>query len=147
MKIRYRVNLAAGIAAILFALVLWALIPSQIRAESFALYGITSRTLPYALVVLSGVCGVGLIVQSLVFKKDEVKELDFGKEIKALAYMLMLLAYAWGFSRSFLISTSLLGAVTLAFSKDKKLLHYIIVIAVVVILYFVFTQLLHVRLP
>lgn len=147
MKIRYRSNLAAGIAAILFALVLWTLIPSQIRAESYALYGITSRTLPYALAVLSGVCGVGLIFQSLVMKKDEIKELDLGKEAKALAYMLVLLVYGWGFSRSFIVSTCALGAVTLAFTGDKKPLHYGIVIALVIVLYFVFTQLLHVRLP
>lgn len=147
MKIKYRSNLAAGCLAIVAAVVLFLIIPSQVGLESSATYGITSRTLPYALSILSGACGVGLIFQSLVLKKDEVREIDLLQEGKGLLYMLVLLAYGWGFSRSFLISTSLLGAATLAFQKDKKPLHYVVVIALVVVLYFTFTELLHVRLP
>ena len=147
MKIKYRSNLLAGCLAIVAAAVLFLIIPSQVGQESSATYGITSRTLPYALSILSAACGVGLIVQSLVMKKDEVREIDLVQEGKGLLYMLILLAYGWGFSRSFLISTSLLGAVTLAFQKDKKPLHYVVVVAVVTVLYFTFTELLHVRLP
>lgn len=147
MKIKYRSNLLAGCLAIVAAAVLFLIIPSQVGLESSATYGITSRTLPYALSILSAACGVGLIVQSLVLKKDEVREIDLLQEGKGLLYMLVLLAYGWGFSRSFLISTSLLGAATLALQKDKKPLHYVVVVAVVVVLYFTFTELLHVRLP
>ena len=147
MKIKYRSNLLAGCLAIVAAAVLFLIIPSQVGLESSATYGITSRTLPYALSILSAACGVGLIVQSLVLKKDEVREIELRQEAKGLLYMLILLAYGWGFSRSFLISTSLLGAVTQALQKDKKPLHYVVVVAVVVVLYFTFTELLHVRLP
>lgn len=147
MKIKYRSNLVAGCFAIVAAIVLFFLIPSQVALESKAVHGITSRSLPYALVFISGGCGIGLIFQSLVLKKDEVKELELKKEAKGLLYMLVLLAYGLGFSHSFLISTSLLGVMTLIFSKDKKPLHYFIVVAVVTVLYFVFTRLLHVRLP
>lgn len=147
MKIKYRANLMAGCLAIVAAVVLFLIIPSQVGLESSATFGITSRTLPYALSILSAACGVGLIIQSLVFKKDEVKEVDLGQEGKGILYMLVLLAYGFGFSHSFLISTSLLGIVTLAFQKDKKPLHYVVVVAVVAVLYFTFTELLHVRLP
>lgn len=147
MKIKYRSNLMAGCLAIVAAVVLFLIIPSQVGLESSATFGITSRTLPYALSILSAACGVGLIIQSLVFKKDEVKEVDLGQEGKGILYMLVLLAYGLGFSHSFLISTSLLGIVTLAFQKDKKPLHYVVVVAVVAVLYFTFTELLHVRLP
>lgn len=147
MKIKYRSNLMAGCLAIVAAVVLFLIIPSQVGLESSATFGITSRTLPYALSILSAACGVGLIIQSLVFKKDEVREVDLGQEGKGILYMLVLLAYGLGFSHSFLISTSLLGIVTLAFQKDKKPLHYVVVVAVVAVLYFTFTELLHVRLP
>lgn len=147
MKIKYRSNLMAGCLAIVAAVVLFLIIPSQVGLESSATFGITSRTLPYALSILSAACGVGLIIQSLVFKKDEVREVDLGQEGKGILYMLVLLAYGFGFSHSFLISTSLLGIVTLAFQKDKKPLHYVVVVAVVAVLYFTFTELLHVRLP
>lgn len=147
MKIKYRSNLVAGCIAIVAAIVLFLLIPSQIKMEAKSVHGVTSRTLPYALSVLSACCGIGLVFQSLVLKKDEEKELDLKKEGKGLLYMLVLLAYGYGFSHSFFISTSLLGVLTLAFYKDKKPLHYVIVVVVTAVIYFTFTQLLHVRLP
>lgn len=147
MKIKYRANLMAGIIAILFAVALYFLIPLQVGLENTATYGLTSRSLPYALMILSAICGVGLLIQSLVFKKDEEKEIELSKEGKGLLYMLVILAYGFGFAHSFLISTGLLGVITLAFQKDKKPLHYVIVLALVGVIYVVFTQLLHVRLP
>lgn len=58
--------------------------------------------------------------QSLILKKDEVKELDLAQEGKGLAYMGVIVLYAIGFSKSFVVSTSLLGGITLAMQKDKK---------------------------
>ncbi len=147
MKIRYRANLAAGCLAILAAIILYLLIPSQVALESKPVHGITSRSLPYALSVLTAVCGVGLVLQSLLLKKDEIRELDVVQEGKGLLYMACLAVYAWGVGRSFLISTCLLGVATLAFTKDKKWLHYLVVLCVVVVIYLMFTRFLHVRLP
>lgn len=147
MKIKYRSNLMAGCIAIVAAVVLYFLIPTYVGVERKATYGINSRTLPYALSFLMGGCGLGLVFQSLVLKKDEVKELELKKEAVGLLYMLVLLAYGIGFNYSFLISTLLLGVVTLAFLRDKQWLHYVIVCIVTVAIYFMFTQLLHVRLP
>lgn len=147
MKIKYRSNLLAGCIALIAAVVLYLLIPSQVGVEKQTVYGINSRTLPYALSCLMGFCGIGLIFQSLVLKKDEVKELELKKEAVGLLYMLMLLGYGIGLKYSFLISTTLLGVVTLALQKDKKPVHYVIVLVVTVAFYFIFTELLHVRLP
>ncbi len=145
--IRYRSNLSAGCLSILAAAVLFWLIPTQVSAESQSVHGITSQTVPYALCALMAFCGICLVFQSLVLKKDEIKELDLGKEGKGVLYMLVLLVYGIGFSYSFLIATCLLGVATLAFSKCKKVSYYLIVIAMVILLYFTFTELLHVRLP
>lgn len=147
MKIKYRTNMVAGVIALIAAIVLFVIIPSQVGVEKRATYGVTSRTIPYAMAFLMAGCGIGLIIQSLVFKKDEVKEIDLAQEGKGLLYMGVIILYAIGFSKSFLISTSLLGVITLAMQKDKKPLHYAIVVALVVALYFIFNTLLHVRLP
>ena len=56
-------------------------------------------------------------------------------------------SYGIGVEHSFLVSTVLLGTATLAMQKDKKPLHYAVVIVMSVVIWFVFTQLLHVRLP
>lgn len=147
MKIKCRTNLVAGVIAIIAAIVLFFLIPEQVGVEKRATYGITSRTIPYVMAILMGGCGIGLIFQSLVLKMDVVKEIDLKQEAVGLVYMVVIILYAIGFSKSFLISTSLLGVITLAMQKDKKPLHYVVVVALVVLLYFVFTELLHVRLP
>lgn len=76
-----------------------------------------------------------------------MKTLIVGKELKALAYMAMLLIYSILFKRSFLISTILLGVATLAMTGTKKKLYYVIVIAMVVVLYLLFAKVLHIQLP
>ena len=117
-------------------------------AEDYsATYGITSRTIPGAIGILWIGCGVVLLIQSLILKKDTVKTLIVGKELKALAYMGMLLIYSILFKRSFLISTILLGVATLAMTGTKKKLYYAIVIAMVVVLYLLFAKVLHIQLP
>ena len=80
-------------------------------------------------------------------KKDTEKTLVVGKELKALAYMVILLAYGILFKRSFLISTILLGVATLAMTGTKKKLFYVIVIAMVVVLYLLFAKVLHIQMP
>ena len=123
------------------------LVPLQIAKDYSATYGITSRTVPYAIGILWIVCGVILLVQSIVLKKDTEKTLVVGKELKALAYMVMLLVYGILFKRSFLISTILLGVATLAMTGSKKKLFYVIVIAMVVVLYLLFAKVLHIQMP
>jgi len=147
MKIKYRSNLSAGCISIIMSVALFLIIPSQVALENQAVHGINTRSLPYALCILLLVAGIGLIVQSLVLKKDEYKELELKKELKGLLYMGCLGIYGLGFRYSFLISTCLLGIVTLVFIKSNRLLYYVVVIAVVVVLYFLFTGVLHVRLP
>ena len=146
-KIRYRSNLTAGIVSIIFGAIVLSVIPSQISLGFDNTYGITPRTIPY---VLAGICiffGALLIVQSLVLKKDTVKEMELSRELKALAYMAVFVVYSLLFNVSFVIATILLGAVTLMFLKCKKPLYYAIVAVTVVFLYFVLTQFLHIQLP
>ena len=61
--------------------------------------------------------------------------------------MAVLLAYAFLFKKSFLISTMLLGVVTLALTGSKKKLYYVIVVLIVAVLYLLFSKVLHVQLP
>lgn len=147
MEIKYKSNLVAGIVSIILGIVCIILVPLQIAEDYSATYGITSRTIPYAIGILWIVCGIILLVQSLILKKDIEKTLIVGKELKALAYMAILLVYSILFKRSFLISTIMLGLATLAMTGSKKKLFYVIVIVVVAVLYFLFEKVLHIQLP
>ena len=147
MKITYRSNLVAGIVSVILGIICMVIIPGQIGEDYSATYGITSRTVPYAVAILWIICGIVLMIQSLVLKKDEVKTLDVGKELKALGYMAVILIYALLFKKSFLVSTMFLGVATLAFTGSKKKSFYVIVLATVLILYLLFSKVLHVQLP
>lgn len=146
-KVRYRSNLTAGIVSIIFGIIVFCVIPSQISLGFDNTYGITPRTIPYVLVGICIVFGGLLIIQSLVLKKDTVKEMELSQELKALAYMAVFVVYSLLFNVSFVLATILLGAVTLMFLKCKKPLYYAIVAVTVVFLYFVLTQFLHIQLP
>lgn len=146
MKVKYRTNLWAGIiSAILGLAVLW-LIPAQIGTEYSSGSGLTSRSVPGGAAILFIACGAALVFQSLVLKKDTVRELNLAKEGKALLYMAVFGIYVILFDYSFIVASIFLGTVTLLFTKSKKKLYYMIVFITVIVLYLLFTQVLHVRL-
>lgn len=92
-------------------------------------------------------CGSVLIINSVIFKKEEIKEIEVSKEVMIIAYIGVLIVYSFTFDYSFLISTILLSIITLLFTKTKKLNYYIIAVTTVIVIYLVFTYLLHVELP
>lgn len=147
MKVRLRTNLCAGIVSIIAGALLFWIVPQQIGLDYGTTYGITSRTIPYAVAILWIVCGCVLLVQSLILKKETVKTLVLKDEAIVLGYMVVLVLYMMTFQKSFLIATSALGVISLAFMRVKKPLYYIIVVAAVVIIWALFTQMLHVSLP
>ncbi len=147
MKVKYRSNLVAGIVSILLGGACWMIIPSQIAEDYAVTYGITSKTVPYAVAALWVICGVVLVVQSLILKKDDVKVIDVKKEGKALGYMAVILVYALLFKKSFLVSTAFLGVATLAFTGTKRKSFYGIILVVVLVLYLLFSKVLHIQMP
>ncbi len=137
----------AGIISILLGAVCWWLIPQQIGEDYAVTYGITSKTVPGAVAILWVICGIVLVIQSVVLKKDEVKTIEVAKEAKALAYMAVMVIYAFLFKKSFLFSTMFLGVATLAFTGSRKKIFYGIILLTVIVLYVLFAKVLHVQLP
>lgn len=146
MKIRYRSNLVSGIASILFSALLFFLIPSQVGVEQVVSNGINSRTIPYGIAIVLAVCGAALIVQSLVFKKDSYKEVSLSEELPEVLFFASLLVYIFIFEKEWPLSTAALGCVTLGLSKCKKWYYYLIVAALAFGMYFLFVNVLHIRL-
>ena len=146
MIIKYRSNLTCGIAAILAAAVMCAIIPQQVGLESAARFGVTSRTIPYGIAAVFAVCGIGLIIQSLVLKKDKTKELNLKAEVPALLMFAVLLAYMLVFEKEWPLSTMAVGCAALFLSKTKKWYYYAIVAALTIAMYFIFINVLHIRL-
>ncbi|ETP72959.1 Tripartite tricarboxylate transporter TctB family [Lachnospiraceae bacterium JC7] len=146
MEIKYHSNLTCGIAAILFSVVLYFLIPSQIAMSSTVSYGVSSRTIPYGIAAVMAFCGTGLIIQSLLLKKDKVKVIKLKEEVPAALMLLSFIAYLFVFEKEWPVSTAVIGCISLALSKTKKWYYYLFVILLTMALYFVFVYVLHIRI-
>jgi hypothetical protein len=146
MRVRYETNLISGCFSLILGGLVWFFTPRQIETEYTATYGITSRTMPYLLAGVLAFCGLTLVIQSLIFKKENHKEIELRQELKALLYMAILIGYTILFRLNFIFALVFLGAATLGFMKTRKKLYYLIVLIFAVGLYFVFTLVLHVRL-
>ena len=104
------------------SILLFFLIPRQIGVDpaSTSTTGVDSRTVPYAMAVLILVCGVVLILQSVVLKRDTVKELVLAKEWLALVYIICLIVFAMLYKVSFILSTGFVGSFPWCCSSAKS---------------------------
>ncbi len=146
--LRYPSNLTAGIASIIMGGGLYYMIPIYISQDMTpSKSGMTSQTLPSFIAILFLICGVGLLLQSLVLKQEEIKELELKSEALTGLYMVALVIYGMTFKQGFVLTTSILAVITLAFARCKNKWYYPITVIFVVGLYLVFKNLLNVRLP
>ncbi len=146
MKIRIKSNLAGGILTFGFAAVLWILIPLQISLMNNNAY-IDARFVPRIVAIAIGIGGLSLILQS-IFGKDTYIELNLRKEAKAVLYIGLLILYAYLLPvAGYLITTPVLGIMTLLISGEKNKKYYAVTLALVGILYCIFTFLLKIKLP
>lgn len=144
--IKYKSNLVCGIAAILTSVVLFLIIPQQIAVETVVNYGITSRSLPYGIAALIGICGIALVIQSVVLKKDKEIVLNLSTEIRPMLLFVSFVVYIFLFEKDWLLSTMALACTALALSKCKRWVYYAVVIVLSVAMYLIFVNVLHIRL-
>lgn len=149
MKITLRKNLWAGIFSALFGVVFWLLIPVYIRSKVITnTSAVGPDYMPRLVAGLMILLGVGLIVQSLVFKKDSTVTIVLRQELHALIIFVVLLVYVLLLPiAGYLIATPLFGCGLLALTRDKKWPHYVVLIALSGLVYCLFRFLLHVPLP
>lgn len=147
MKINFKSNLVSGIVSTIFAIALWLIIPIQCVDVSNKM--IKSDFLPKMIAVIILVCGIWLIVQSVLKPdKEKIVTLDLKKEGRVAIYMAALIIYTLIFAKiGFLFSSLLLSLFTLAFVKEKRPVFYLIVIIYVTAIFFIFKYALGIPLP
>lgn len=149
MKVRIPTNLAGGILAILLAVVVWLLIPNEVPlVESLSGNRVTTRFVPFLATYVVAFCGLVLVVQSLIFKRENVAEYDLRLEGKGAIYLLILVAYVL-VTRflGFLIACMSLGIGTLLYMRIKQLRYYIITVGVFAVVYVVFRYVMDIPFP
>lgn len=146
MKIRS--NLAGGAASIVFAIVLLLVIPSQIEQTIHGNEYINSRLIPQLIAVLIALCGVALVVKSLVFGQEQIREIALPAETRACVFFLMMAAFLLAMPRvGYLVSGLAMAIATLLFQRVRGVRQYVVVLVIISAVYFAFVHGLQVPLP
>lgn len=144
--LKIKTNLVFGIVAIILALVLWFIIPSQVPPSKVATEYVNGSFMPKLMSGLMLICGIIGIIKSLALKDDDVKEITINIESKNWIYLGMIVAYGL-LARyfSFLVASVLFGTASLWFMKCKDVKKYIIIVVVIVAVCLIFKFGLKVR--
>ena len=146
--IKIKTNLLAGIVMGLFSIIMLLVMPSQVRMPMWDSGAPSPRIIPGICLVGILICSVILLVQSLVFHKEHIYEFVWENERKEILLIATLVI--------FVILTKFLGFIPAGilifcaiqwYEEERKPLIYIYTIAMVVIVYFLFQNILHVDLP
>lgn len=154
MKIKYNAEIIAGAVFVIAATVLWLLIPSQI--QTLEKTAINAQTFPRIAIGGMLIFSAGLLIQGIFF--NEKKELvitkesfhsdGFKQEMRSVIFAVMLLAYCVLVTfLGFIISTAILVVAILLFYGARKWYYYVIPLAMVGIVYYVFGVVLRISLP
>lgn len=146
MKIR--TNLVCGILFAILSIVFITLVPSQIAVPAYDNGGPSPRIIPY--LVLSGIllCSIGLIIQSVVFKKDKVVVYDIKLEKASLIMIgLMILFGVVMLNFGFIIGVIVVLPMMLFALGEKKPFIYIFTVAGGIGVYYLFIEVFNISLP
>ncbi len=144
--IRIKTNLIFGIVAMLFAGVLWFLIPSQVPASKVATEYVDGSFMPKLMSIVMGLCGLVCLLRSIIFKDHDEKEITCEIEIKNCLYLGMVIAYGLlAIYASFLLASLAFGCGSLCFMKCRNFKKYILVTIVILAVTLVFKYGLKVR--
>lgn len=146
MKIKMNTNLTSGLLFFVFSIVIWIMIPIDIKTMETT--QITARTVPRLVAIVIFLCSIALIIQG-IFKKDkEIITIQISKELKSLLLMAIFIIYMLIMPYlGFAISSILFCTGILVFYCIKKWSYYAITYTTVILVYLVFEKLLHVNMP
>lgn len=144
-------NIVLSVFFFFVGVLVYVIIPSQIPNLGVVKSGsFTPASFPRLLAILMIVFSLGLLLQSVLEKKQEenTEKIDWKDEKKVLVIFLMILAYVFLLEIiGFILASIIFGTAFLFFQKVRKWHYYIILYLMVIFVYFSFSKLLFVYLP
>ncbi|RSK25712.1 tripartite tricarboxylate transporter TctB family protein [Bacillus sp. HMF5848] len=146
MKIR--TNLTSGIVFAIFSIIFILLVPSQVSIPAYDNGGPSPRIIPYIVLWGTLICSIGLIIQSLVFKKEKIIEFNFKVEKAALIILGIILLFGtimltFGFILAVVI---VLPLMLYALGERKPFIYGFTVLGGVGV-YYLFIEIFNITLP
>lgn len=148
MEIKVKTNLVSGVVFLVLSIMLLAVIPSQIRQTYQQNQYIDAKAIPQMVGGITALLSMILIVKSLVFHQETVKVYVVKPELMAVLYFGGLLLYLVLIPHlGFFLSSLVMGAGTMAYQKVKSVRQWLIVLAIMIVIYFGFSRGLNIMLP
>ena len=148
MKFKIKTNLVTGIVMGLFSAFMLIVMPQQVRVPAFDSGAPSPRIIPGICLVVTLLCSIILIVQSLVFKKEKIVVFDWEKEKPAILLIVALCIYVFLIIKiGFILASAIIFSLVLFYCGERKPFIYIFTIVMAVGIYFLFTNVFHVSLP
>lgn len=148
MKFKIKTNLVSGIVMGLFSAFMLIVMPQQVRVPAFDSGAPSPRIIPGICLVVTLLCSIILIVESLVFKKEKIVVFDWEKEKPAILLIVALCIYVFLIIKiGFILASAIIFSLILFYCGERKPFIYIFTIAMAVGIFFLFSSVFHVSLP
>jgi putative tricarboxylic transport membrane protein len=145
---RIRTDLIGGAVFLIFSVILYLIIPNQIKQTYTQNQYINALIVPRMIAYLIGGFSLVLVLKSVVLKKDNVVVLEVSKELASLIFFGLMLVYLILIPiLGYLISMIAMSITSLAYQKVKSIKQYIAVLIINIVVYVGFTYVLKVPLP
>lgn len=148
MKFNIKTNLATGIIMGGFALIMLATLSSQIREPAYDSGAPSPRLIPAICLMIMLVSAIVLIIQSLVFKKEEIVEFDWEKERPVIVMIIGLCVYvAMILCIGYVLASIITFVAILFYCGERKPGPYIVSIVAAVLIFLMFKNIFHISMP
>ena len=132
----------------LFSAFMLIIMPQQVRVPAFDSGAPSPRIIPGICLVITLICSIVLIVESLVFKKEKIVVFDWEKEKPAILLIVALCIYVFLIIKiGFILASAIIFTLILFYCGERKPFIYIFTIAMAVGIFFLFSSVFHVSLP
>lgn len=146
MKIK--TNLTSGIVIGVFSIIFMLLVPREVPVPAYDNGGPSPRIIPYLVLAGMLLCSIGLILQSLVFKKEKIKVYDIKIEKSSIFILLNILLFGFlMLNFGFLVGVFVALPIMLFALGERKPFIYIFTLLGGVGVYFLFLEVFNITLP
>jgi hypothetical protein len=145
---KVRTNLVGGIIFIVFGTTLLALLNKQVITYGNITFLQSAKVLPFIAEIVMIIGGVALVIESLVFKKDKIVDFIWEEQKNAIFTIGFFCIFAGGiYFFGFIVGAILFLISMFWYYKNKNLLEFVVLLALIIGVYFLFTGVFYVQLP
>ncbi|MBI9102272.1 MAG: tripartite tricarboxylate transporter TctB family protein [Spirochaetales bacterium] len=145
---KVRTNLAGGIIFIVFGTILLLLLNTQVITYGNIAFLQSAKVAPFFAEIIMITGGILLVIQSLVFKKEKIVDINLGEQKFAIATLIVFCLFAAAiYYAGFIIGSLLFVVLMFVLNRNKSIPQFIGLSILAIGIYFLFTSVFYVQLP